>query len=410
MPGFCIKDKCSINTNREEDTFVGIQCEDGNFSVHFPLGFHLGDSDKELRKDILLLMSRIKETTARKDSEIYKEYVNHSHLEFPFQAYLSIIYDYYSRGYYRESEVVYTVAKKGKIDWNRTIKSQKPVIQDGNAFYLDFVTKKNTINENELITLIHKYCVYDSFEKVGWLFTDKLPQKPQLRFNYKLFKRVITEKLNQTFNDKNKRLFINMLAILDFEGDEDKEKDFKFGTNRFEYVWEMMIDKVYGIKEKSWYFPKTTWKLEKDYDNANLEPDSIMLWNDKIYILDAKYYKYGQTKRPWDLPESTSINKQITYGEYVAENKKFEEKHGKDRQVYNAFIMPFDSNSSLWKTDDKYLCIGDAVSDWKSGKQLYEHIWGILLDVKSLMKNKGQQDQDEIAELATCIEAMINKI
>ena len=35
---------------------------------------------------------------------------------------------------------------------------------------------------------------------------------------------------------------------------------------------------------------------------------------------DAKYYKYGWTQLPKDLPSSSSINKQISYGEYIAIN------------------------------------------------------------------------------------------
>ncbi len=245
-------------------------------------------------------------------------------------------------------EVIYNVSKRGKIDWNRTIKTQKPSIQDGQAFYLDFVTKRNSINENELITLIHEYCVFDSFEKIGWLFTDKLPSKPRLKFNYKLFKSVIREKLERTFNDKNKKLFRNMLAIIDYEGENNEQREYKYGTNRFEYVWESMIDRVFGIEKKEQYFPKTTWTLsERKYDNASLEPDTIMIVNNDVYVLDAKYYKYGVTRRPWDLPESTSINKQITYGEYIAEETKFKKIHGENFKTYNAFLMPY--NMEDWK-------------------------------------------------------------
>ena len=324
MVDFKLRDKCSVNTNWNADTFVGIKCEKGDYSIHFPLGFHVSDTDKELRKDILLLLNAIKETTMKKESETYSDFRTYSQLDFPFQAFLAVIYDYYNRGYYREQEMIYNTSKRGKIDWNRTIKTQKPSMQEGQAFYLEFVTKRNSIKENELITLIHEYCVYDSFEKIGWLFTDKLPTRPRLKFNYKLFKSVIREKLSRTFNDKNKKLFRNMLAIIDYEGEENDHRKYIYGTNRFEYVWEMMINQVFGIRDKERFFPKTKWRLEREYSNANLEPDSIMLYNDKIYILDAKYYKFGQTGLPWDLPESTAINKQITYGEYVAESKKFD--------------------------------------------------------------------------------------
>ena len=221
---------------------------------------------------------------------------------------------------------------------------------------------------------------------------------------------MIREKLSRTFNDKNKKLFRNMLAIIDYEGEENDHRKYIYGTNRFEYVWEMMINQVFGIRDKERFFPKTKWRLEREYSNANLEPDSIMLYNDKIYILDAKYYKFGQTGLPWDLPESTAINKQITYGEYVAESKKFDKEFGKDRIVYNAFIMPYDSRNQKWNSGSNIISIGDAVSDWKTGEKIYEHVQGILVDVKYLMLLGMSSNKEEIKKMANCIEDSVERM
>ena len=404
MDDFSIRGRCAINTNRDADTFVGVECNSGEYNIHFPLGFHLSENDKDIRRDILLLMNTIRCTTKKKESEIDGKGYKYDYVEFPFQAYLSVIYDFYERGYYREREVMYVQSKRGKIDWNRTIKTQKATFQEGEAFYLDFITKKNTINENELISLVHEYLVYDSFRKIGWLFTDKLPQVPRIKYNYKLFKTTIIEKLCHTYNDKNKNLFKSLLAIIEYCGDENTSPDYKYGTYRFEYVWEQMIDNVFGIKNKEEYFPSTKWRLNTEYENVCLEPDTIMTINNKIYILDAKYYKYGQTKFPSDLPGSASINKQITYGEYVAENDKISKMHGVNRKVYNAFVMPFDSMSDMWKDSKSCISIGDAISDWKSGDNIYEHIQGILLDIKGLMQMNSNDDEDYKLMMAKCIE------
>lgn len=42
------------------------------------------------------------------------------------------------------------------------------------------------------------------------------------------------------------------------------------------------------------------------------------------------------SKKVSDLPESTSINKQITYGKLIAEHERFREKHGENNKVYNS--------------------------------------------------------------------------
>lgn len=65
-----IRDRCHINTNVDSDTFVGINCINGKIEICFPLGFELsGGSDKEIRKDIMLLIY-----TLASNSE--KDYLN----------------------------------------------------------------------------------------------------------------------------------------------------------------------------------------------------------------------------------------------------------------------------------------------------------------------------------------------
>lgn len=75
-------------------------------------------------------------------------------------------------------------------------------------------------------------------------------------------------------------------------------------------------------------------------------PDTVMLYNGKVYILDAKYYRYGNTHKPEHLPDSSSINKQITYGEYI-QSMGIE-----NDSLFNAFLMPYNSQKNLFETSD----------------------------------------------------------
>lgn len=403
MSDIDIRSKCSINSNQEKDTFVGLKCDAGDISINFPLGYHVSEDDNNLRKDIMLLFATLAVNTKRRDSELLGPASQYDKIEFPMQSYIYVLKDYILRGYFIEQEVGYNVSKTGKINWSRTIKTQRPYIQDNDIFYLDFVTKKNTVKENELITLIHEYCVNDSFEKIGWLFTKSMPKKPRIMRKDRLFKAVIKDKLSTTFNDCNRRLFQNMLSIIEYQGDNEAQRNYYYGTYRFEYVWERMIDKVFGIGNKADYFPKTTWFINScSYDNDYLKPDTIMIYQNNVYILDAKYYKYGVTGRQCDLPGSPSISKQITYGEYVSGEKKFKKLHGLEMKVFNAFLMPFDSVKN--KGNIKMLKVGEALSDWKKNTEEYQKIQGILLDVKSLMSINVYQEDIEIMKLAELIE------
>jgi len=404
MPNKSIVDRCHINTNRDSDTFVGVECNGNDYTIHFPLGFEFSVDEPKLRKEILLMLNSIARTTQKRMSSVSKSDGIPKEEGFPLQACIFLIANYMERGYYKEKDVQYRVSNQGKINWGRTIKTQKPYVQGTDAYYLKFVTRKNPVNENELITLIHEYCVYDSFQKIGWLFTSAMPAKPRIKLNKKLFSTVIKDKLQQTFNDDSRTLFVNMLALVEWLGDPDVPLQFKYGTNRYEYVWESMIDQLYGIKGKEFYFPKTTWILpKKKHDNAVLEPDSIMLIDgqrNKVFVLDAKYYKFGATGNPNDLPESTSINKQITYGEYIASHQKFKEKHGDDITIFNAFLMPFAARDA----EETIQHIGEAVSEWKPDRRTYERIQGILIDVKFLMTAFTCRDTDELLRLADIIE------
>lgn len=397
-------DRCRVNTNIGNDVFVGIRRTDEYYEVNFPLGFHCSEDERGLRKDILTLINILEKNTKKRESEIYVGLNQDDLTGIPVRAYLYLIKDFFERGYYKERDTYRQIAKRGKIDWSKTIKTQKPLLQDNEAYYLDFVVKQNTIKEDELITLVHKYCVYDSFMKFGWLFTSFVPPEPKIMLNSKIMLSVVNDKLQSTFNDRNKQLFKSMISVIRTLKD-DTESEFCYGTYRFEYVWEKMIDRVFGISEKERYFPKTVWSLTngQERNNAFLEPDTIMLLGTKVYVLDAKYYKFGWSGIAGHLPGSSSINKQITYGEYIAEDHKFM-KDGKHPTVYNAFIMPYDSKGKRFPTEKSIFCIGSATSDWKSGDKEYENILGILMDVKYLMGIDSRRDQSEILKLAELIE------
>lgn len=408
MAKVSIRDRCRVDVNENEDSFVGIRCEKDEISVRFPLGFRVSLDDRKLRKDIVLLLSSIGGAAARKDSRLPGSAGEYMETAFPVQAYMGVAQDFLARGYYMEGERVYEVGSRGKIHWGRTVKNRKAYVQDGNLFYLDFITKKNTVSEDRLITWIHEYCVYESFSKIGWLFTEKLPPRPRLQYSKKLFRQVLADKLAHAFSDRDKRLFRDMLAIVEYQGKEETPRRFRYGTYRFEYVWEALIDKVYGIDDKKDYFPGTEWRIGGEvYGNSRLEPDTVMMHQGGVYILDAKYYKYGVTGNPRDLPGSSSVSKQIAYGEYVAEQvvrrESFRRVYGDNICVYNAFLMPYQASEGPGDSGGAPARVGEAVSWWKANERSYERIQGILVDVKGLMKVAVRQDQEEIARLAECI-------
>lgn len=402
--------RCHVNKNDDGNRFVGVKADVDNAMVYFPIGYQLPQTEQDLRQDILHLISVLAEFTNRDDKVLAKQkFEAPQSVDFPINAYMEIInYFMEQNGYYKEKEAVYKTSDRGKIDWPKTIKRQHPLIQaNGSPIYTDYTVRISSPNDRNLITQIHKYCVYESFSKLGWLFTPYLPEKSNLEKNDKMFLIVLNDKLVSTNNDKDKKLFSAMIAMIEYMDEKSEQSQFYFGTDRFEYVWEKLVDRVFGIKDKLYYFPKTRWSLKtgKKKTNAALEPDTIMLYNGNIYVLDAKYYRFGITGNLDDLPTSSSISKQITYGEYIHTQQKFKEKYGNDVPVYNAFIMPYNACDNLFDSNDIYTNIGEATGDWKTDGHNYERVQGIVIDIRYLMYHYTGKTSKQIINLAQSIES-----
>ena len=207
-----------------------------------------------------------------------------------------------------------------------------------------------------------------------------------------------------TFNEKHLLLFQNMLDIFCYLGKREDNRKASFGTNDFEYVWEGLIDRVFGIEDKDKYFPHCTWKIKgkgketldwRSEKRTALRPDTIMeLQEDckKIFILDAKYYQYPKT-----LPGTGSILKQIAYAEFV-------ETMLNEKNIFNAFVLPYAAEEDCnAETAYRLENFGYAECEWRKGDaenaKHYERIYGILLDVRSIMQRHPQHSDEDIAEL-----------
>ncbi|MBS3948499.1 MAG: LlaJI family restriction endonuclease [Dethiobacter sp.] len=405
--------RCHVNKNEDGDRFVGIKADADNAMVYFPIGYKLPETERDLRQDILHLISVLAEFTDRTDRILQmQKFEAPQSVDFPINAYMEVInYFMEQNGYYTEKVAQYKNGDRGKYDWARTLRNKRPLIQaNGTPAYIDCIVRVSAPNDRNMITQIHKFCVYESFVKLGWLFTPYLPEKPTIPRNNKMFLMLLREKLANIFNDKDKRLFKSMIAMLEYMDEKTKEKQFYFGTDRFEYVWEKLIDRVFGEKNKVDYFPKTRWALRagRGRTNAALEPDTIMLHDGKIYVIDAKFYKFGISGNPADLPESSSINKQITYGEYIATQERFRVRYGGEVPVYNAFLMPYNALENRFGTNDTFVNIGEATGDWKVAGHKYERVQGILVDTRYLMYHYVGKPKNQIAALARSIESAFN--
>nr|WP_297342285.1 LlaJI family restriction endonuclease [uncultured Fibrobacter sp.] len=458
---------CSCESKANSETeFVGIRCEKSKeggaleTSIIFPLGYFKDDTalrelpEEELRECVVNLFTVLSDPLLQEqihqDSSISTFAEEHGESEFPMVSYLNVIRNFLDFGYLDEKEILYKKGANGKIHWGRTIKAVQPVITEDaqNLVYLDFIARKVSYNEDTLITQVHKFCVHDALVKLGFLFGVDPSEEPLLDFDYDLFCNAIHSKLAKTFNDRDLRLLADLARIVEYLAGHKTEDgktadDFYFGVNKFAPIWEAMVGKIFGklpqgvTKDK--FNPHCEWDLSsgaRGYENPNyaMRPDTIM-WDEegnRLYVLDAKYYKFGVTGSASDLPSSGSICKQIAYAEYVETHWK--EILGVDsiatpsaslqndtlpKPIYNAFLLPycFDGENLNLPPDDgfetrpcKMRFIGFCHGNWKNldarpgevDYRPYHRIAGILLDVRSVMENYGALGEAQ-KTLATCI-------
>ena len=397
---------CSVSDN-ERDDFVGLRFVNGQPRVVFPRGFSLSTGEKEIRRDILRLLTAISKFSGHREGDKVRNTIGDNTLRFPILSYQYVISDFLENGYYTEKEVRYIERPRGKINWKRTIQKEKPQYDGRNVVYLDFVVKTNLINNNNLITRIHEYCVHESFSRIGWLYLSNnlLPPKPRIAFSRHLFLSILQRELRNTFNDQKRLLFMSMINIVKSTAEDgDNHSETAFGVNRFEYVWEGMIDYVFGEDNKERYFPHATWTVIRNgrtvLESSELRPDTIVKVDNKIYILDAKYYKYGITGLSNHLPATDSIQKQITYGDYVHQ-KGFAETNN----IFNAFLLPYCS-----QTNTHYEVAAIATADWKAysaDTPKYNYVLAILVDTTHLLRSYTKHNWNEISTLTSLIESSI---
>ena len=185
--------------------------------------------------------------------------------------------------------------------------------------------------------------------------------------------------------------------------DTSEEKQFVYGVDKYYYIYERMIDSIFSSGERIQdFYPKAKWKLIrpeiKEKDSSNLRPDTILLKDDSVYILDAKFYRFGVTANIDDLPNTSSIQKQITYGDFVKNNKS--KKFDQVKNIYNAFLIPYNKFNNIFNSKEDLLYIGNAETDWKDKNNSHDKVHAFLIDLKHVIKTwNSYNHNDDINKL-----------
>ena len=403
-------------TGKLDNQFVGIRIINNQIEFHYPETFQLSETLDGLRKDILAILRTVS-LAKTKTRELSSYNTKHSEKdEFPLGAFLWIINDYLVYGKYENREKHYERGIKGRINWKRTVHS-KPVISNGNIIFTDIVSEKRS-QEDNLLTEIYFVCVQRAVECIGWLYgvsfdSNGVDYRILFKKNKRKYLSAINTEMSHTFDDQKKNRLQNMRNII--TGLDDSiinTREVVYGVDSYEYVFERMVDSMFSrVDDIRQFYPNATWDLvlEKEpVDSSNLRPDTVLIKDGKVYILDAKYYRYGTTFKPGDMPETTSIQKQITYGEYVKRKNQ-----GCYTDVFSAFVLPYSKNLNLHK--DRFSkdleFVGIANATWfDSDNYNNRNVVAVLIDTRFLVYNWTRKNDDNINGIIDIMERNIGGV
>ena len=371
-----IKKNCVLpKAEKGEPEYIGLKIEkskndNSRFKFIFPVNYYTDNEYESIKEDNLKndIKNLLKAIYKVNSSEVYK---NNSAQEntCPIDAYLWIMRNYIENGYYIEKEIIYTKKNHGKIDWKKTIKNNEFLVDNNyNIIYTKFITKQSINNVSNIITLIHKYCVYTAIETFGFFYNINLKSVEFPNINMKLdaMITILRNEYTKAFLDSKKELLMNMIKMLEWLENEKVSYDmFSICDNKFQLVFENLINERFGnVSNLKEYYPYANWNIKgKKEPSSNLREDAILNRKEAIYIIDAKYYKYAYLNDNINsLPNTSSIAKQIIYGEYV--NRK------ENKLTYNIFLIPFNGDNK-----EHYIeYVGYADAEWRKENKSYDKI------------------------------------
>lgn len=395
-------------TNKIDDSFVGIKIRNNRIDFYYPETYNFDESFIEKsRDDVLAILQTIAIAKTHSDSKIKIESSFSNNDAIPLLSYLWIIRDYLINGFYVNREKVIKKNQRGKVDWKRTLSGQ-PIISNGNIVYSDIIVSVKNDLDN-IIVQIHKCCVKKSIDILGWLFGIKSSNFIEATPFYKELKNVYIEtlrkELSQTFNDEKKERLTHMLAIVEGLSDDQNSNELVYGVDSYAYIFERMINSIFGNRDASKFNPSADWYLKsKEYSpfaSSDLRPDTILIQDNIAYVLDSKFYRFGYTADNKDLPETTSIQKQITYGDFIKNNKMGDE----IQKIRNAFILPYNKYNNRLGLNGTLEYIGYSKTDYRKGTEDHEIIHAFLIDLKYVIETWNKRNHGEdVANLVKQIE------
>lgn len=369
--------------------YVGIVYIDGYLLCCYPKYLFAYDSieDKSscrnLLKQVLKVLHRY--NTNSQSIQLYSEH-NQSSFGSRISMIMALLDDYFQNGLYVNTQNIHEFNGDGEINWNRTINFIHPLWQEEDPYYLNFWTRRNTIDDKSFIQRIHECllticsCELEEISlldllDINGVYLTELSLNDLGTRDYLLS--CITNELNLEFNSRKQYVLKLMAALLKDSSSMIGEDNIEFfGTTSFNLVWETVCAEVFdnkltsplsdlpllstvkmppnmlGVKPRTLKDlierPKWTSIDDAVAISDTLKPDLISVERNEnvcsFVILDAKYYTMRhESNKVEGQPGVGDVTKQYLY---QLAYKDFIELNG-IQEVKNCFLMPTEKDEVI---------------------------------------------------------------
>lgn len=353
---------CRVQKNIIKFIATGFIIYKNRYIIIFPKAYPLPNSKKLILNHIRLLFKVL--LKYRQEANLETEEIElmggkeGKHRENLFTAY-HLIKDFTINGLLTRELTFNSSRQSGRIDWTATINKKQPVFSQGNVIYTETISRKTSIDSQNKLYLLHKYCIYKSIYKYGWLFGLDLEganlNPPELNFNISFAINLLKNELNSTFVEREINVIKMMIDFLKgLEAEKTEEKLETLITPYFQNVWEYICSIIFNNQYNNLkdIIPKLRWEIESDAPVQSQRPDILVLQDKKMYILDAKYYNIRTNLPGWydvvkQLFYAFTIIRNIKSENFTLRNKNLEKKLRKIDNIENIFLFPSEESEPI---------------------------------------------------------------
>lgn len=317
-----------------------------------------------------------KYSKSNREQEIYSLYdIDESFAYSDMSVSLFLLEDFFLNGLYSHQESIIENNGEGEILWDKTVNESFAFFTDNRPIYLDYFNRRSVVEDDNLIKKLHEIVlsrISRTLEENGLL---ELLDLTQINFtdanlidlgdlDYILY--VIESELSQEFNTRKQLLLKALYSYISQKYVAEKAEFVTlFGTNSYRGIWETVCAKVLNDKLDVTIYDvsleptgtntkhtrikniidKPQWIQNEDkcIETATLIPDIITVFNNKLLILDGKYYNLKfDTNTIAGNPGVGDVTKQFLY---ALAYREFAEKN--NLVIENYFLMPTETETDL---------------------------------------------------------------